>query len=372
MEAVGQLTGGIAQDFNKLLSVVLSNAELARGAIRGENAQLASLLTEIHDAAKRGAGVVRRLLGFSRHSELSPRPTDLGELTEGFAQMLRRVIPESIEFRVTVDQDVPAVRVDPTSVEQIMLNLVGNARDAMPAGGSLKIHVGERDLDAEYVADHPWAGPGRHVCVAVQDTGSGMDAHTKKNIFNPFFTTKGPAGTGLGMAMVYGLVRQQAGFVQVYSEVDKGTTINVYFPAIVEGAAKYAPNLETWDPEGGTETILLVEDEAALARAARRVLEKSGYEVLGATNGVEGLSVYRERGAAIDLVLSDWVMPEMGGRELRQALLQEPNPPRMLFASGYALGDRGPEDSLDDLPMLRKPWTIRELLTGVRHALDQP
>jgi PAS domain S-box-containing protein len=371
MEAVGQLTGGIAHDFNNLLSIVLSNAELARGVVRGESAELVSLITEIQDAAKRGAGVVRRLLGFSRHGELSPRSTDLGELTEGFAKMLKRVIPETIDFRVVIDGDLPAVRVDPTSVEQIVLNLVSNARDAMSAGGSLKIRVSERDLDEEYVQDHPWADHGRHVCLAVQDNGCGMDAQTKKNIFNPFFTTKGAAGTGLGMAMVYGLVRQQGGFLQVYSEVGEGTTVNVYWPISSDEASRYTPLDETAEPEGGTETILLVEDEPALARAATRVLETNGYTVLRAPNGVEGLKMYQTLRDAIDLVLSDWVMPEMGGRELREALLQQPEPPRMLFASGYALGDGGGKDVLDDVAMLKKPWTIRELLLGVRNALDR-
>ncbi len=374
MEAIGQLTSGIAHDFNNLLSVTLLNTQAVAATLESTAPQVLPDLDDIEQAARRAAAMTKRLLGFSRRMDLAPVPTDVARLVTNLKTMLRPVIPEYIELRVTADDPVGAVMVDPGAVEQCVINLVTNARDAMPEGGDLLVEVREIELDEAYRETHPWITPGPHVCVSVSDTGIGMDESTKAKIFEPFFTTKGPdAGTGLGMAMVYGLTKQQAGYVHVYSEPGEGTTIRLCYP-IIEAPAQAPAGRQssTAQMTGGTDTILLVEDEDILRRAGKRVLERYGYTVITVADGAEALEVWRARRAEIDLVLSDMVMPRMSGAELYRHLEKEPDTPKFILASGYADRDVRDRVGLDpSVPMVRKPWEIDVLLTRVREELGR-
>ena len=373
MEAVGQLTGGIAHDFNNILTVIQGNADLLAEALPAEAGDLREELRDLRSAAQRGAELVRKLLRVSRQEQLQLRALDLGELVSDLSVMLRRVLPENIDVRVFVDEPVGTIRADTGAVEQILLNLATNARDAMPDGGLLHIATRRAWLDEEHRAAHGWGDPGQYVCLSVSDTGVGMDEQTRGRIFEPFFTTK-PAevGTGLGMAMIYGLVKQHGGFVDVYSELGQGTAVKIYFPVAREGRATPVPTPLPTELCGGTETILVVEDEFELRRAAARILEKFGYTVLLAGDGEQALELFRGHESAIDLILTDVVMPRMGGRELYAAAQQTGRNVKFLFTSGYTARDVCERITLDPrLPFLHKPWTLTELVVRVREVLDQ-
>ena len=373
MEAVGQLTGGIAHDFNNMLSVVLLNAQLIMGALdAGEPVERAEV-AEIEDAVRRATAMTRQLLGFGRRAELKPVPTDIARVTRELSSMLRTLLPETIEVSIRADEPVEAVEVDPSSVEQMLLNLATNARDAMPHGGTLEVEVSTVELDEEYAAVRPYVEPGAYVRVSVTDTGVGMDEETRNRIFEPFFTTKDQGkGTGLGMPMVYGLMKQQGGTVHVYSEPGEGTTVTLDFPTVGAAALPSSGREREVRVGGGTETILLVEDEDALRRAGRRALEGHGYTVLEAADGEEGLEVYRAHAQEIDLVISDLVMPKMGGAGLYEALKAEEKPPRrFILASGYTGREmRDAKTVPDSVPFVQKPWALRDLLGRVRDVLD--
>jgi len=373
MEAVGQLTSGIAHDFNNVLSVILANAQLGPAFLGPGSEEVADVLEEIARAAQRGAEMVGQLLSLSRHADLRMRSVDLAHLVAGASPMLRLILPENVELRVSAEGPVHTVLADAGSVEQILLNLVNNARDAMPDGGVLHVDVDDARLDDAYRASHPCAGPGAYVCLSVSDSGVGMNEETQARIFEPFFTSKPRGvGTGLGLAMVYGLVRQHGGLVHVYSEPGRGTTFKLYFPVAETEAAVAEDDAPRAELRGGSETILLVEDDDALRSVGRRVLERYGYTVLTAADGLEALEVYRAERSGIDLVVSDSVMPGMGGVELYEALGGEGTAPRMLLMSGYreALA-RGGLAGAHPLPFLQKPWTIEDLLRGVRAVLDE-
>ena len=373
MEAIGQLTGGIAHDFNNLLSVITLNAQLVAAALEATPADVLPELEDIQEAARKATTMTQQLLGFSRHADLRMVPTDLTRVVTKLSSMMRRVLPENIAIRIDAEEAVHAVRADAGAVEQMLLNLATNARDAMPGGGRLRIEVTERDVQEVTLASHPWITPGRYVCVRVRDSGIGMDEETRSKIFEPFFTTKAPGvGTGLGMAMVYGLTKQHGGFVTVLTAPGKGTTVELYFPVVGE-AARPLDSVEPLDRvRGGSETILLVEDEDTLRRSAKRVLEKFGYAVLVAADGQEGLELFRAHRAEIDLVVSDLVMPRVGGAQLHRALQQEGESVRFLLSSGYIGRESGGHEPLDpSIPMLHKPWALRDLLTRIRELLDQ-
>jgi PAS domain S-box-containing protein len=376
MEAVGQLTGGIAHDFNNLLSVILLNAQLVGSAVEAGEPVLSSDLKDIEAAAQKAAAMTRQLLGFSRRADLKLVSTDLSDVIQGFSTMLRRVLPENIELRVEPDDSAPRVKADAGAVEQMILNLATNARDAMPDGGRLSIELAEQTLDAESCTGRPWTTPGRYVRIAVSDTGVGMDRDTQSRVFEPFFTTKPVGvGTGLGLAMVYGLTKQHGGFVHLYSEVGRGTTIRLYFPVADQDMTRGDSadgNEAKRRSQGGHETILLVEDEAALRDVAKQVLERSGYTVVVAADGSEALRAYRDNPDRFDLVISDLVMPNMGGAELVQALKYENETQRMLLVSGYSGRDAGARRAVDPLiPFLEKPWRLEQLLQKVRQTLDE-
>ncbi|HZE93144.1 MAG TPA: PAS domain S-box protein [Gemmatimonadales bacterium] len=369
MEAIGQLTGGIAHDFNNLLTIILANAELlARGPDEAS-------LRDIQSAAVSGRLMVNQLLGFARRSTLTLEPVHLGQLLNDLAAVLRRVLPADIELLVFADEDLPEVAADGHAIEQILLNLVNNARDAMPDGGVLRL-----ETSCTWISDaqRDVLGPGsasEYVCLAVDDTGFGMDEATRQRAFEPFFTTKAIGkGTGLGLATVYGLVKQHGGFAQIDSAPGAGTRLRIYFPVADETARRRASGALAELPQpsdGGHETVLVVEDQAQLRRATVYTLERAGYSVLAAADGIEALHLLRQHGAPIHLVFTDLVMGRLGGRGLFQIDRREGRQTPFLFTSGYAGAGRG-EDPLDPaLPFLPKPWTSADLLKRVRQLLDE-
>jgi len=367
LENVGQLTAGMAHDFNNLLSVILVDAELAK------EKPSRALLEDIEQAARSGGALVRKLAAVARQTPLAIAPTDLLEVLSEAGTLIRRAVPENIELRSRVDGTVRPAAADGAAVQQIVLNLVLNARDAMAAGGLLGIELSEASLDERHRAKHPWVVPGRYACLAVSDTGVGMDAAVQERVFDPFFTTKPPGkGTGLGLAMVYGLVKQHRGYIHVYSELGRGTTIRVYFPLAGEAVAAGAESGEVGAIPGGTEAVLLVEDEPPLRDAARRALERLGYTVVTAGDGVEALARLDDVGARIDVVLSDLMLPRKTGSELLRALRNSGRHIPFLLMTGYGADQVADWDGLAaDAVLLQKPWTMPELARAVRQAIDR-
>lgn len=374
MEAVGQLTGGIAHDLNNLLTAILANADLVAAELRPDQGDARTDIAELQGAARRGAQMIRKLLAFSRQERLQPAPHDLNALVGELAGVLGRLLPEHIAVRIETERGLPSVSVDPGAVEQMLVNLATNARDAMPEGGTLTIRTRATPVGRSSWPDHH-EHPGRFVCITVADDGTGMSPETRKRAFEPFFTTKPVgAGTGLGLAMVYGLMKQHDGFARIDSVPRGGTTVSLCFP--VFEADLPAP---TGEPHagpaahGGGETLLLVEDEDIVRRAAARVLERLGYTVLTARNGVEGLEVVERRHRDLDLVISDIVMPVMGGRRLYDEIRARGLSVRFLFMSGYTERDTGEGEGLvPGVPYLEKPWTPATLAARIREVLDRP
>jgi PAS domain S-box-containing protein len=370
MEAVGMLAGGIAHDFNNLLSVILTNAALLKDDLpAGSPGQ--SCLADLVEATHQGSSMVKKLLAFSRRERLSPTAVRVGPALNDIARTLRRLLPETIVIRVEADTTDLTTMVDPGALEQIVLNLATNARDAMPRGGSLTLRLSEVVLGKD---DNPlvlaFDQPGRYACVAVSDSGAGMDEATLARAFEPFFTTKSPGtGTGLGLAMVFGVMRQHRGFVHLYSELAKGTTVRLYFP--VSAGQKAEPARAAPQYPRGTETILVVEDQQMLRRATAQALTKLGYTVLLATDGEQGLRTFAEHKDEIALVLSDLVMPKLDGLGMLQRLRAD-GPVRCLLMSGYPAGTEGTTPVPSDIPSLEKPWTVEKLARKVRDILDKP
>ncbi len=370
MEAVGQLAGGVAHDFNNLLTIIDVHAELALEDLDETNGLRADLL-EVKKASARAAGLTRQLLAFSRKQLLQPERLPLNAVVDGVAPMLRRLIGEDIAVIARLDPQSGSVFADPGQLEQVVINLAVNARDAMLGGGTLTIETSKVVVD-ERSADEHEAMRGRYVCLTVSDTGCGMSPEVEERIFEPFFTTK-PAGqgTGLGLSTVYGIVRQSGGHIVVDSEPGQGTSFRVYLPTaeVPESALPAIPERSACPC--GTETVLLVEDEDAVRALARRILERQGYTVLDACNGRDAVAV-AARAGRIDLVLTDVVMPEMNGRALAEALaVARPSLP-VLYMSGYTDDEivrRGLLDTSNGL--LPKPFTADSLARAVRAALAQ-
>jgi signal transduction histidine kinase len=371
MEAVGELTGGIAHDLNNVLTIISANLDMITASVQPEGVDLRADLLQVQEAARKGRALIRKLLGFSRRSTLEIRPVDVGHLVTELLDMLRRVVPASIDVHLTITDNL-VIEADPGAIEQILVNLVTNARDAMPDGGSIDIAVGRAHLTDDYRASRPWATLGECVRLRVADSGMGMDGQTLERIFEPFFTTKPyGVGTGLGMAMVYGLVKQQGGFIDVASELGRGTKIDLCFPLSDKQAPVVVCDEVMHDVRGGSETILVVEDEEPIRRVTRRVLEKHGYTVLTAMDGQDALRQYSQYDNQIDLVISDVVMPKMGGTRLYEQLSAAGRPPKILFTSGYTAKDFRVSGALDpSLPFLHKPWSVTEMLQKVREVLD--
>jgi PAS domain S-box-containing protein len=371
MEAVGQLAGGVAHDFNNLLTIINTNCELAL-ASPALGADARHEVEEIRRAGARAAALTRQLLAFSRRQVLRPEELDLGAIITDLESMLRRVIGEDITLVTDIGTGLGAVRADRGQLEQVLMNLVVNARDAMPTGGELSISAASVQVDATTARRHVGLAPGAYVMLTVSDTGVGMDAATQQRIFEPFFTTKGVGkGTGLGLSTVYGVVKQSDGHIFVQSAPQRGTTFTVYFPRI-----GHAPVLNAATPPctalpRGSETILLVEDEEAVRRVVQRVLTSQGYSVLEAHDGAAALALATTHEAPIHLVLTDVVMPNMSGREFAERLSRIRPAVRVLFMSGYngtEAASRGVRRS--DTAFIEKPFTIEVLARRVRHLLD--
>lgn len=369
MEAVGQLAGGVAHDFNNLLTIINGYAEILLTTLSaGEPAR--ELIGEVRKAGERAAALTRQLLAFSRKQVLAPVVLNLNTAVIDTEKMLRRVIGEDVDLATNLQPSLGNVRADPGQVEQVLLNLAVNARDAMPQGGKLTIETRNTDLGRSYLE----VPPGPYVLLAVSDTGVGMTEEVKAHIFEPFFTTKGVGkGTGLGLATVYGIVKQSGGHVAVYSEPGVGTTFKIYFPRVSE-AVKTGRSFHGAEPvPGGSETVLVVEDEEAVRNLTRHVLHECGYRVLAAGNGREALAVAREHGGAIDLLVTDVIMPELGGRRLAEQLGPLHPDMKVLFLSGYT------DDAvfrhgvlLEQTNFLQKPFSPAVLARKVREVLDTP
>jgi PAS domain S-box-containing protein len=369
MEAVGQLTGGIAHDLNNLLTVVLANSEMMAADLPVGRDDLKNDLGELQAAARRGAQMIRKLLSFSRHAPLTYQVLDLGRVVEDLLGTLRRLLPAHIEVEFSRESDAIKVLADSGAIEQVLLNLATNARDAMPRGGTLRLET--RKVDVARPPDG--ALPGSYACLVVRDTGIGMDERVRARAFEPFFTTKPPGeGSGLGMAMIYGLTQQHGGFLELDSDLGKGTTVRVYFPLARDDQPLAELGGQTPVLHGGVEQILLVEDEDGLRRVAQRALERVGYKVITASDGLEALEAYRRCGKTVDLIITDVVMPKLGGLALYRTLRQEGHTVRFLFTSGYAAHEIVKGDLPEtDLLLLQKPWTLADLTVRVREVLDR-
>ena len=366
METIGRLTGAIAQQFNELLGAIMT-----RAAALSQSSPANRDLDELKETARRGAELAHKLLGFSRHKTLDLQPLSLTEYVREILDRMRRELPANVEVQFEADEAGGVVEADPAEVRQILMNLVTNARDAMPKGGTLHVEVRRARLGAADRPLHAWIEPGAYVSVAVSDTGTGMSAATLARVFEPFFTTKPlGVGTGLGMAMVYGLVKQHKGFVHLYSEIGQGTTAKVYLPAVYHRA----PPLEAVDDEilpGGTETILLVEDDPTMRSVAQGLLEKVGYRVLAAVDGAQGLTMYRAHRAELRLVLTDVIMPKLSGFQLYEAIRRDSPALKVLFTSGFPAPNYRKTVGLDAaVAFVTKPWTASELLGRVRTLLQ--
>jgi two-component system cell cycle sensor histidine kinase/response regulator CckA len=371
MEGIGRLAGGVAHDFNNILSVILSCAGFALEGVR-EGDPLREDILEIEKAGKRAAALTRQLLAFSRKQVMEPVSLDLNRALAEMEKMLRRIIGEDVDLVQVLAPDLGLVRADPGQVEQVIMNLAVNARDAMPDGGKLTVETSNVELDEEYTKSHVGAVPGPHVMVAISDSGVGMDEQTLTRLFEPFFTTKGLGkGTGLGLSTVYGIVKQSGGSIFVYSEPGQGTTFKLFFPRESLDAlpAAQAPSAPT--RAGGSETVLLVEDDQAVRNLARRVLDGAGYTVLPAANGGEALLICEQHPGKIHLVLSDVVMPLMGGQALVERLAKVRPGIKALFMSGYTDNAIVHHGDLDPgTHFIGKPFTQAGIVQKVRDVLD--
>ncbi len=371
MEAVGQLAGGIAHDFNNLLTAILGNCEILLSDLDARDPHYLDV-EEIKRAGDRAASLTRQLLAFSRKQYLRPKIIDLNEIVRETESLLSRLIDESIELVTHLDPQLGHVKADPGQLEQVIVNLVINARDAMPEGGRLTIVTSNAQVDAESARVHQPALNGRYVTLSVADTGTGMDPQTQTRIFEPFFTTKEKGkGTGLGLSTVYGIVKQSGGHIWVDSEVGRGTNFIIHFPEVDADTEIRPLYTEEADPLGGSDTVLLVEDEEIVRNLLQRVLEKLGYNVLHARNAADALALSNRYAGPIDLLVTDVVMPGMNGRELARQLTDSRPGARVLYMSGY-LDMRGRKVDLGpDAAFLQKPFTPDVLGRKIREVLDK-
>ncbi len=371
MEAVGRMTSGIAHDFRNLLLVIGANAELLGDALDPEATEPRRALDVLQTAAARGTAMIEKLLGFSRDAPLEVMPTDLAKLMLTLQATLRQILPDHIAVELSATEECIAA-VDPGAMQQILVNLATNARDAMPGGGVLGIQVQRVSLGGEALAARSWMPAGEYARITVSDTGHGMDEATRGKAFEPFFTTKHVgAGTGLGLSMVFGLVKQQRGFIDLDSVPGQGTTVQLHFPTVVRApVGTVTEDRRPTGAPGGHETILVIDDDSQLRDTATRVLERLGYRVLAAKDGVEGVDLYRRHRPEIDLVISDALMPGLSGREVYQVLLQENPGVRFLLSTGDCEAETRDVTALANVPLIPKPWSIGEIARRVREVLD--
>ncbi|MCD4702401.1 MAG: response regulator, partial [Candidatus Aegiribacteria sp.] len=371
MESVGRLAGGVAHDFNNMLSVILGHTEMALEKTTPSH-PLHAHLTEIINAAERSTDLTKQLLAFARKQTIAPRVLNLNETVEGMIKMLRRLIGEDIHLTLLPGKDLWLVKVDPVQIDQILANLCINARDAIDGVGRVTIETGNSTLDEGYCADYPGFIPGKYVLLTVSDTGSGMIKETRERLFEPYFTTKEAGkGTGLGLSTIYGIVKQNDGFIYVYSEPGLGTIFKIYLPRhSVKSAA-----MQKEDPDErticGNETILLVEDEQVILELVMVMLEQQGYTVIPASSPGEAIRLSREHPDEIHLLMTDVVMPEMNGRDLAQNLLTCFPSLKRLFMSGYTADIIAHHGVLDEgVYFIQKPFTNQDLAVKVRQVLD--
>jgi len=368
MESVGRLAGGVAHDFNNMLGVILGHTELALLKTDEDN-DLVSDLNEIQKAAQRSADITKQLLAFARKEIISPIQIDLNDTVERMLNMLRRLIGEDIDLVWRPSAHLWPVKMDPSQIDQILVNLCVNARDAISGVGKLTIETGRKSFDEEYCNEHADFIPGDFVLLAVSDNGCGMDKETLDNLFEPFFTTKEVGkGTGLGLATIYGIVKQNNGFINVYSEPGQGSTFKIYLPRLV--VDKAVPEKKA--AAGGTETILLVEDEPTILRMTRMMLERKGYSVLPAATPAEAVDLAKTHAEKIHLLMSDVVMPEMNGRDLAGQITNLYPDIRLLFMSGYTSNVIAHHGVLDDgVAFIQKPFSMADMTAKVREVLDK-
>jgi PAS domain S-box-containing protein len=373
MEAIGRLAGGIAHDFHNLLMVISGYSEFLLERL-GAEPHLRGPAQEIAGAAERASSLTRQLLAFSRKQMLAPRIVNLNDVATENIKMLTRMIGEDIDLVMVPGPNLWSVRADAGQIDQVIMNLAVNARDAMASGGKLTIETSNVTLDEDYARSHAPLPAGDYVMVAISDTGDGMDNETQSHIFEPFFTTKGTKGTGLGLSTVYGIIKQSGGYIWVHSELGRGTTFKIYLPRVAstgQAAAHVAAPIEYRKVEPGTETILLVEDEANLRYLARQYLEKQGYKVIEAADGAVAMQIAVAHDKVIHLLLTDVIMPGMNGRELAQRISEIRPNVKVLYMSGYTENVIGHNGMLDaGVRLLQKPFTLRDLKSKVREVLD--
>ncbi|MGB9464367.1 MAG: ATP-binding protein, partial [Candidatus Acidiferrum sp.] len=373
MEAVGRLAGGIAHDFNNLLTIIKGYAELAQQRT-GSPPELRADVQQIENASERASTLIRQLLAFSRRQVLQPKIIDLNAIVLGLDKLLGRLMGEHIEMVTRCGANVGNVKADPAQIEQVIMNLVVNARDAMPKGGRLMVETFNVELDSTYARDHVTVKPGPYVMLAVSDTGMGMSPETVAHIFEPFYTTKESGqGTGLGLSTVYGIVKQSGGYIWVYSEPGKGTTFKVYLPRVTEKLESKPEVVELPTAGKGSETILLVEDEEAVRELASRILTAKGYSVVAAKSAKEAEEFSEKHAREIHLLLTDIIMPGTSGRELARRITARHPRTHVLYMSGYTdnvLAEGGVLEA--GVSFLQKPFTPAVLAQKVRDVLDSP
>ena len=373
LEAVGRLAGGVAHDFNNLLTVILANAD-PEWAAQDPSFPLRERLLEIREAGTRAAQLTQQLLAFARKQVLEPRVLDPNRLVQGLEPILRRLLRENVELRLSPARDLRRVRSDPARLEQAIVNLAVNAQDAMPNGGTLTIETRNAELDAEACRRHPELRPGSFVLLSVSDTGVGMSAETLERVFEPFFTTKRPrGGTGLGLATVHGVVKQSGGQILVYSEPDRGTTFKIYLPTVDAPAEPTASERPVAPRAGGGVTVLVVDDERSVRELTARMVERLGHRALTAADGAEALARAASHEGPLHVLLTDVVMPRMGGRELARALRERRPEVRVIFSTGYAEEAVQANGHIDrGTCVLPKPYALAELEAKLREVLETP
>jgi CheY-like chemotaxis protein len=372
MESIGQLAGGVAHDFNNLLTVMRGYSDLQLTTTNPSD-PIHGYAQQIIAAVDRAAGLTRQLLAFSRQQVMQARVVNLNSLLRDFEKLLRRLIGEDIEMRTVLDATLGNVKVDAGQMEQVIMNLVTNARDAMPEGGTLTIETSNLTLDSLFLERHPYVVPGLYVRLAVSDTGTGIDEATRSRIFEPFFTTKESGkGTGLGLATAYGIVKQSQGYIEVYTELGMGSTFEVYLPRLVSGDQPLP--LEAQRPaQRGSETILLVEDDQQLRALARTILESYGYTVVVVADPTQAETLCDQHSGVIHLLLTDMIMPKINGREVARRVASRIPAIRVLYMSGFTTHSIVHQGVLEPgIAFLQKPFTAIALAAKVREVLDQP
>ena len=372
MEAIGQLSGGIAHDFNNILTAIIGYSEIILMRME-KDSPLRHFVEQVLTSADRAAELTNSLLAFSRRQVLHTKPIDLSGVVRGLKKMLRRLLPEDIDFRTTVAKGDLIVMADKGQIEQVLMNLVTNAKDAMQKGGTLTIEISPVVMDERFVHAHGFGEPGNYACVSVTDTGHGMDEETRKRIFEPFFTTKEVGkGTGLGMAIIYGIIQQHNGCITVCSEMGKGTTFRIYLPLISEEIKEAHVTQREESPPGGTETILLAEDEVTVRELHKMILEEAGYRVVEAVDGQDAIDKFMEHMAEVDILVTDVIMPKIDGKSLYEEIRKIRPDMKVLFMSGYTkdiIVERGILENLFNY--ITKPVKSFELLKSVRDILDR-